>query len=1412
MAESTNTQCRVVRPAFDTTAAALLRDFVAALFARGHVRRHWLAMLFMCLVQNYALGQTVVNPNISQVYTGGLVSAIARQANGQVIIGGSFDHVNGVPRNNIARLNSDGSLDTTWNPDLTGGYVSTLLIDGSGNIYVGGYFQTVGGQQRNSLAKLSATGTGSADATWNPDADGGYSSIPGAVLAMALDPITGDLYVGGEFSDVGGQARNNIAKLSTSGTGAADAAWNPNAQSWVQALAVDAADNVYASGPFTQIGGLQRSHIAKISGSGSGIVDPTWNPDANSVSGLIRVEELALDPLTGDLYAAGYFSSIGGQSHFNIAKLSTTGAGAADANWNPDPVGEVTALRVDTAGNVYIGGVFLSVGGQAQHGLARLSGTGTGNPDPSWNPLGAYYNPNVLGGGFFVRSTPITALAFDASNNVFVGGTFASIGGQTKTGFAYLSSSGGGANPAWASAQVPGGVNVIARDGTGRTVIGGNFQFMGDGVTVRNNIARLNSDGTLDTGWDPEADLVVESVALDSSGNAYVGGLFDNIGGLARNHVAKILVAGSGSADATWNPNADGPINASALDEVGGQLYVGGAFANIGGQSRAGLAKLSIAGAGSTDATWNPSPSGGDYSPSFALTLDGNGSLYVGGNFTIIGGLSRKSLAKLSTGGTGAADATWNPSPTQPYGDEFTLVEALTLDTNNNIYVGGNFASIGGQTRNAVARLSVAGAGAADATWNPNADGDVTAFVLDGSGHVYAGGNFLGFDSPVFAIGGGVRNSVARLSTSGMGAADCYWIANANGPVAALALDASNDLYVGGNFSTIAATSKFGFAELSGASASGCQLAITDVNGGIDPSANVGFDVTVRALDNSGAPQSVATNTVVSLSVKTGTGTLGGTTSCQIAAAAYSCVIVGVTYSKAESGVVLTATSVSGDSLTSANSASLTIIAEPPPTQLAFTAINGGATLIAGTPFGASVQAQDASGIARNVTVNTSVGVWISSGTGYLLYNPGACTIAAGTNSCTLSGLTYTKAESGVVLTADTTYGSGTLAGNSQALTVIDPSSAAMLTVLSYGTGVTVTSSPSGIDCTGLNACAAAFPTGSTVTLSVAPNTTNWNGACNATGTATCALTLNHDATVALSKVQSAFESTIESDATQATTTIVGNTTQTVDQPETIILGRYQGSVVYNQTFDAAFADPSVQAGVVAAGQAVRLAALNPSLPIGAPVLVATGDTLVSSVVSFDDIVTIPPPTISATTYIGPVTVPVGNLGQCSQPPMTCDGPEQTITVCAGCQLLDTLVVLVSQTSRTLVTTDTYNVSSTYQVGDLAPGNDGGLKQLAVSSGTLSPVFDSGTMDYSDNVSINVASATVTAVLDDDTASFTINGLAAVSGSPSAPIGLNYGPNPVAIVVTAADGVTTQTYSVSIIRSDVIFANGFELP
>ena len=156
----------------------------------------------------------------------------------------------------------------------------------------------IGGQNRNRIAKLSSTGTGAADPSWNPSANGT------AVNALAVSG--GDVYVGGDFTQIGGQSRNNIAKLSTTGTGAADASWSPDASGGVHALAVSGGD-VYAGGYFSSIGGQSRNRIAKLSSTGTGAADPSWNPGA---AGSVR----ALAVSGGDVYAGGDLAQIGGQA------------------------------------------------------------------------------------------------------------------------------------------------------------------------------------------------------------------------------------------------------------------------------------------------------------------------------------------------------------------------------------------------------------------------------------------------------------------------------------------------------------------------------------------------------------------------------------------------------------------------------------------------------------------------------------------------------------------------------------------------------------------------------------------------------------------------------------------------------------------------------------------------------------------------------------------------------------------------------------------------------------------------------------------------------------------------------------------------------------------------------------------
>ena len=127
------------------------------------------------------------------------------------------------------------------------------------------------------------------------------------------------------------------------------------------------------------------------------------------------------------------------------------------------------------------------------------------------------------------------------------------------------------------------------------------------------------------------------------------------------------------------------------------------------------------------------------------------------------------------------------------------------------------------------------------------------------------------------------------------------------------------------------------------------HLEVTSVNGGVNPYVGTGFDVVLRALDSGNNPLSVTSDTSVLLSLKTGTGNLSGTLNGIITAGSSSVTISGTTYSKAENGVVITATRISGDSMDPGDSASFSVINMP--TTLTLSSGNNqsasfGATLI----------------------------------------------------------------------------------------------------------------------------------------------------------------------------------------------------------------------------------------------------------------------------------------------------------------------------------------------------------------------------------------------------------------------------------------------------------------------------------
>ena len=253
--------------------------------------------------------------------------------------------------------------------------------------------------------------------------------------------------------------------------------------------------------------------------------------------------------------------------------------------------------------------------------------------------------------------------------------------------------------------------------------IGGSFNYVGP-----------NTGGgvplSLTRGWAvarfPKVTGTVDAVVSDGAGGYYIGGSFDEVGGVARSDLAHLEA--NGSVDRAWNPGANGEVHVLAVS--GSTVYAGGQFSSIGGQARNLIAALGVRSGRAT--AWNPNARGpAGYSGVYALAVS-RSIVYAGGEISSIGGRARQYIAALSAG-TGRATS-WNPSANG-------VVYALAV-SRSIVYAGGEFSWIGGQKRDNVVALD-ARTGSASA-WNPDArnevgGADVYALAVSRS-TVYAGG------------------------------------------------------------------------------------------------------------------------------------------------------------------------------------------------------------------------------------------------------------------------------------------------------------------------------------------------------------------------------------------------------------------------------------------------------------------------------------------------------------------------------------------------------------------------------------------------------------------------------------------------------------------------------------------------
>jgi uncharacterized delta-60 repeat protein len=287
--------------------------------------------------------------------------------------------------------------------------------------------------------------------------------------------------------------------------------------------------------------------------------------------------------------------------------------------------------------------------------------------------------------------------------------------------------------------------------------------------TMRNGIARLNADGSLDNNFAPTATNSgftgnVFSLALQPDGKVLVGGAFTSYNGTMRNGIARLNADGSldnNFAPTATNSGFTGTIYTLIL-QPDGKVLIGGGFVSYNNTPRSYIARLAAAD-GSLDSSFVPPTMSTNYSNQIsALLLQPDGKVLVGGEFTRSNTTIRSCITRLNTDGTSDSNFT-NFVATSSAPNQSGSVRALALQADGKMIMAGVFNSYNGISRGNIARLNIDGT--LDTTFPVAAaitsfNGPVYSLALQPDNRILTGGEFTNYNTIS-------RSRIARLNNDG---------------------------------------------------------------------------------------------------------------------------------------------------------------------------------------------------------------------------------------------------------------------------------------------------------------------------------------------------------------------------------------------------------------------------------------------------------------------------------------------------------------------------------------------------------------------------------------------------------------------------------------------------------------------
>jgi len=355
--------------------------------------------------------------------------------------------------------------------------------------------------------------------------------------------------------------------------------------------------------------------------------------------------------------------------------------GSNDLTFNPGTGtnNQVWAVTVQPDGKIILGGTFTSYNGTSCNNIVRINSDGS---------IDQGFNPSGSGANFTVWH-----ITLQPDGKILIGGYFSTYNGVTRIRIARLNQNGTLDNTFNPGSGPNSQVYIIAVQPDGKILVGGNFTVC-NGVQC-NRLVRLNSNGSVDTGFDTQVGATdqIRAIVVQNDGKILIGGAFTSYNGISRNRYARLNSDGTLDTGFDIGNGFNTTVHAIAV-QSDSKILAGGQFTDYNGTTSNLIARLNND--ATIDTSFNPGSGANDAVRKIAVQNDGK--IVVVGYFTVFSGVNRNSIVRLNP--DASIDMSFDPGPGAD-----NYMYSIDIMDNGRIVVGGEFTYYDWLSRGRVTRI-----------------------------------------------------------------------------------------------------------------------------------------------------------------------------------------------------------------------------------------------------------------------------------------------------------------------------------------------------------------------------------------------------------------------------------------------------------------------------------------------------------------------------------------------------------------------------------------------------------------------------------------------------------------------------------------------------------------------------------